>query len=133
MTTRLALLAVCVVTATAGLATRGLPEPAGDPLGDVLYAALVAVLFLLASPGTRPRSAALVALTACVALELFQLTPVPQELSGRWPASRLLLGTTFAAVDLLWYAAGAAIGALVGGAVVRLMASPGPSPVRDQT
>ena len=48
-----------------------------------------------------------VALALCVVVELAQLTRLP----ARVPQLRWVLGTTFAPVDLLWYAVGALGGA----------------------
>jgi hypothetical protein len=42
------------------------------------------------------------------AIELFQLTGIPSDLSEHSVISRLILGSTFNAPDLLWYAVGAA-------------------------
>ncbi len=58
----------------------------------------------------RPVVAAGVALGFSCAVELFQLTGVPAELAARSTLARLVLGTTFNAPDLFWYATGAAAG-----------------------
>jgi hypothetical protein len=55
----------------------------------------------------RPLVVAGVALALCVVVELAQLTGLP----ARVPQLRWVLGTTFAPVDLLWYAVGALGGA----------------------
>ncbi len=107
--------AVLVVVVTlAGLGGRAaLPEAVGAPLGDCLYAALVVLVVALARPRTTPVAAAGVALAVCAAIELSHLTDVPAGLLERFPLLRFVLGTTFGAPDLAWYALGAAVGAVL--------------------
>jgi hypothetical protein len=80
--------------------------------GDALYTVLVHALVVLVSPRAKPALAAAAALAFSCAVELLQLTGIPAELSARSLAARLVLGSTFHAPDLLWYAAGAATAAL---------------------
>ncbi|MFE3828124.1 DUF2809 domain-containing protein [Streptomyces sp. NPDC059092] len=111
MRTRLVACGAAVLTVAAGLGLRSFGS--GDVAkygGDALYTALVYVLVVLAVPRVRPRTAAAVALAFSVAVELLQLTGVPAELAARSTAARLVLGSTFNAPDLLWYAVGAAVG-----------------------
>jgi hypothetical protein len=91
----------------AGLATaRYGASAAADALGDALYAALVLLLVALAAPRwPRPAQAGL-AVALCWAVELAQLTGAPAAAADAWPPLRYLLGTTFVATDLLWYAVG---------------------------
>lgn len=92
------------VTVAAGLGAPALlGGAAADVLRDALYTALVYLLVLLAVPTARPAVAAGTALGFSWAVELFQLTGVPEAN----PALRLVLGSTFNAPDLLWYAVGA--------------------------
>lgn len=126
MIPRLALLVVAVAVARVGrLADHRLPDPLADPTSDAFSAALVVVLVLVVRPRTRPVTAAAVGFGLCAALELLLLTGVPQALGDRWPAAAALLGSSFAALDLLWYAAGAALGAAVGALVLRTVSRPG--------
>ncbi len=95
----------------AGLALRSV---AGGPVvkygGDALYTLLLYELVLVAAPRTRPGPAACVALAVSWAIEFFQLTGIPAELATHSTLARLVAGTTFNPPDLLWYAAGAALG-----------------------
>ena len=92
---------------TAGLATaRYGSGAAADALGDALYAALVLLLIALAVPRWSPAAQAGVAVGLCWAVELVQLTGAPAAAADAWPPLRYLLGTTFVATDLLWYAVG---------------------------
>jgi hypothetical protein len=82
-----------------------------DALGDALYAALVALLVGLALPRWSTPVRAGLAVGLCWAVELAQLTGVPAAAAGAWPPLRYLLGTTFVATDLLWYAVGVLLAA----------------------
>lgn len=81
------------------------------PLVDVLYAAFAYLLVVLIRPGMALTRAATSALGFCIAIELLQLTPIPEVLVTALPPTRFVFGTTFALEDLLAYAIG------VGGAV----------------
>ena len=86
-------------------------------LGDVLYA--VAAYFALSLLyRLRPGAAAPLALVACLAVECFKLTGLP----ARWSnlsAVRWLLGTSFAWHNLVCYAAGVALAAVVDALLLR--------------
>ncbi|WP_369161039.1 DUF2809 domain-containing protein [Streptomyces sp. R02] len=115
-TGRLRLLAAvaAVVTVGAGLGLRAVA--AGDVAkygGDALYTLLILTLVVLAAPCMAPARAAGTALAVSWAVELLQLTGLPAELSARSTAARLVLGSTFNAPDLFWYAVGATAGWLV--------------------
>ena len=100
-----------VVTVAAGLSVRSILD--GDLAkyaGDALYALLIFWLVLVVAPRTRAWVAAVVAFAVSVAVELFQLTGVPAELGAHSALARLVLGTTFNAPDLPFYAVGAALG-----------------------
>ncbi|MEL7974482.1 DUF2809 domain-containing protein [Isoptericola sp. F-RaC21] len=117
---RFALLLLAVVVARVGrLAEHRLPEPVGGPLGEVLAAALVAVLVLVVRPRTRALMAAAVGFGLCAAVELLRLTPWPQALADRWPPLAPVLDAAFSPAGLLWSAVGAALGAVAGAAVAR--------------
>lgn len=99
------------LTVAAGLSVRSLLG--GDLAkygGDALYALLIFWLVLVVTPRTRGWVAAATALGFSVVVELFQLTGVPAELGVRSMLARLVLGTTFNAPDLPFYAVGAALG-----------------------
>lgn len=100
-----------VVTVAAGLSVRSVLD--GDLAkyaGDALYALLIFWLVLVVAPRTRAWVAAVVAFAVSVAVELFQLTGIPAELGAQSALARLVLGTTFNAPDLPFYAIGAALG-----------------------
>ncbi|MFD6876529.1 MULTISPECIES: DUF2809 domain-containing protein [unclassified Streptomyces] len=102
-----------LLTVGAGLALRAVA--AGDVPkygGDTLYTVLLLTLVVLAAPRVTPLRAAAVALAASWAVEFLQLGPLPAELSRRSVVARLVLGSTFNAPDLFWYAVGAAAGCL---------------------
>lgn len=81
-------------------------------LGDALYA--VAIFFVLALIRSRAQILTIAALTftVCAAIEFFQLTDIPLELSRHHRIFGILLGTTFAWHDLACYAIGTAAAAL---------------------
>ncbi|MFD5527573.1 ribosomal maturation YjgA family protein [Streptomyces virginiae] len=114
-----------VVTVGAGL---GLRAVAADGVakygGDALYTVLLLALVVLAAPHWTPLRAAGTALAASWAVELFQLSPVPAELSRHSVAARLVLGSTFNAPDLFWYAVGAAVGGVLHAAMGRRRRTP---------
>ncbi|MEU1467358.1 DUF2809 domain-containing protein [Streptomyces sp. NPDC005761] len=98
-----------VLTVVAGLGVRTAADGAvAKYAGDALYTVLVCALVALCAPRARPLAVAVAGLGLSWAVELFQLTGVPAELSGRSAVARLVLGSTFNAPDLLWYAVGAA-------------------------
>lgn len=96
-----------VLVVASGLATARYGTGAvADALGDALYAALVTLLVGLAVPRWSTPARAGLAVGLCWAVELAQLTGVPAAAADAWPPLRYLLGTTFVATDLLWYAVG---------------------------
>lgn len=100
-----------VVTVAAGLSVRSvLGGDLAKYAGDALYALLIFWLVLVVAPRTRAWVSAAVSFGASVAVELFQLTGVPAELGAHSVLARLVLGTTFNAPDLPFYAVGAALG-----------------------
>jgi hypothetical protein len=91
----------------AGLATARFGSgSAGDALGDALYAALVLLLVRFTRPRLHRAAQAGIAVALCWALEGVQATGAPAAAVDAWPPLRYLLGTTFVATDLLWYAVG---------------------------
>ncbi|MFF4243868.1 DUF2809 domain-containing protein [Streptomyces sp. NPDC001822] len=107
---RAAAATAALVTVAAGLGVRALAG--GDfakYAGDALYTVLVHTVVVCLAPRVRPRVAAGTALAFSWAVELAQLTGVPAELSRGSVVARLVLGSTFNAPDLLWYAVGAGL------------------------
>lgn len=103
-----------VLTVAAGLGVRAVAHgDTGKYAGDALYTVLVYALVVLAAPRLRPVAAVGSALAISWAIEFLQLTDVPAELSRRSAVARLVLGSTFNAPDLFWYAVGAAAAGLV--------------------
>ncbi|WP_203704809.1 ribosomal maturation YjgA family protein [Asanoa iriomotensis] len=76
--------------------------------GTALYGSMCYVGLLAVWPRLRPLPTGVIALTWCWAMELFQLTGVPAELSDRSLLSRLVLGIQFDLIDVLWYPVGIA-------------------------
>ncbi|MDT6985446.1 DUF2809 domain-containing protein [Streptomyces lusitanus] len=109
--TRLLAALAALATVGAGLGLRAVAT--GDVAkygGDALYTLLILTLVVLVAPRTTPARAAGVALAVSWAVELLQLTGLPADLSARSTAARLVLGSTFNAPDLFWYAVGATAG-----------------------
>ena len=104
--TRVAAAVAAVLVVGVGLLA---PRLVGAWTGGVLYTLLVWTLVVFAAPRTRPVVAVSAALAISWAVEFFQLSPYPAELSRRSVLARLALGSTFDTGDLLWYAVGAAI------------------------
>jgi hypothetical protein len=112
--TRAAAAVAALVTVGAGLGLRAVAT--GDVAkygGDALYTLLIFALVVLAVPRVTPTRAAAVALAVSWGVEFLQLTGVPAELSRHSTVARLVLGSTFNAPDLFWYAIGAIAGLLV--------------------
>lgn len=106
---RFVALCAAVVTVAAGLGVRTLADGAvAKYAGDALYTVLLCALVALCAPRARPLAVAGTGLALSWAVELSQLTGVPAELSRHSAVARLVLGSTFNAPDLLWYAVGAA-------------------------
>ena len=91
------------VTVAAGLAVR---EWGGGDFakyaGDALYTVLVCAVIVAVAPRLRTAVAAGIALAFSWAVELAQIVGIPDALQP-------LLGSTFNAPDLFWYAVGAAV------------------------
>ncbi|GAA0607673.1 DUF2809 domain-containing protein [Kribbella sandramycini] len=78
--------------------------------GVALYATLI---YALLAFWLQPVWAAVGATGFSWAVEFFQLTGVPAELSERSVIARLVLGSTFNPPDLFWYVVGAGLGVAV--------------------
>jgi hypothetical protein len=81
----------------------------GKYAGDALYTVLVYALIVLVWPRVSPVRVATGALVFSWVVEFAQLTPIPAALSEASVVARLVLGSTFGAVDLVAYAVGAAL------------------------
>ncbi|HWU09417.1 MAG TPA: DUF2809 domain-containing protein [Streptomyces sp.] len=102
--------AASLVTVAAGLGVRStMSGEVAKYAGDALYTVLVYALVVLLAPRVRPAVAAATALAFSWAVELAQLTGVPADLARQSAVARLVLGSTFNAPDLFWYAVGAAL------------------------
>ncbi|WP_327739266.1 DUF2809 domain-containing protein [Streptomyces nojiriensis] len=107
--TRLVAAGAAMVTVGAGLGLRAVTAGSAAKYGgDALYTVLLLTLVVLVAPRLTPLRAAGTALAASWAVEFLQLTAVPAELSRHSTVARLVLGSTFNAPDLFWYAVGAA-------------------------
>jgi len=96
-----------------------LPDTAAsDIAGDVLYTALIYALVAALVP--RLSAPVVGAITAgwCLAIELFQLTGIPNELGAVFPPAVLVLGTVFDPRDVLIAAVVSAV-ATAGDLIVR--------------
>ena len=89
----------------AGLVVHGLPgaSAVSDIAGDALYTALVYLGVVAVWPRWSPAVAGAVAAGWCVAVELFQLTGVPETVGAVFAPAMLVLGTVFDARDLWIY------------------------------
>ncbi|WP_405007838.1 DUF2809 domain-containing protein [Kitasatospora purpeofusca] len=103
-----------VLTVGSGLGVRTVAGGAAAKYaGDALYTVLLYALAVLVAPQLRPPVAAAWAAGLSWAVELFQLTGVPDDLARCSTLARLVLGSTFNPPDLLWYLVGAGLAALV--------------------
>lgn len=115
---RIALAIAGVVVVVLGLLVRAIgADPWAGPAGTALYAVLVYLLVAFVVSTARPLIVAAAAITICAAIELAQLTPGPAALGDLWPPIRLVLGSTFDAVDLPGYLVGVLLGAGADGLV----------------
>ncbi|MFT4215720.1 MAG: DUF2809 domain-containing protein [Micropruina sp.] len=102
-------------TVLAGLTTHFV-RPHGtssDIAGDALYAVLIYTLVVFALPRTPPAVAAVIAGSACVAIELFQLTGLPRLWAATFSPIALVLGTGFDVRDLVVYVVAVAVAGLI--------------------
>jgi hypothetical protein len=109
------LAAVAVLILVTGLLVHfTLESAAGNFVADALYAVMLFVVLSFVFVRTSGWRIALAAFLICVGIELFQLTGIPSSLAEVFPPIRLLLGTTFAAIDLVAYFLGSVAAGLVG-------------------
>jgi hypothetical protein len=102
-----ALLGLCVVAA--GLLIHYTATGAvADFLADALYAVLIYLIVVFVAPGIRRVAAAGISYGMCTIVELAQLTDGTAAVVAAFPPAVLVLGNTFALVDLIAYAVGVA-------------------------
>ncbi|MGO3885458.1 MAG: DUF2809 domain-containing protein, partial [Mycetocola sp.] len=94
------------------------------PAADACYTVMLYLLIALVWPRTRSLVVGAAAVALSTAVELFQLTPSPADLSSRFVLARLVLGTSFDAMDLLWYLLGGAVIATADGLIRRRRGAP---------
>lgn len=124
---RLVAFGAAMVTIVAGLGLRaGVSGNVAKYGGDALYTILLLTLVVLVAPRVTRLTAAGGALALSCAVEFLQLSQVPAELAQRSTLARLVLGSTFNAIDLLWYAVGAVVGCLIHTTVGSLSSRRGP-------
>lgn len=106
--TRPALALVAVAVVAVGLVARfGVPGLGGDLAGSALYTGLLFVLAALVVPRAGGLELAGIAFGLSGVIEVLQLTPVVADVDSAFPPARLVLGSTFAALDFVGYAIGA--------------------------
>ena len=121
-------------TIAAGLAVNrwAPPTAASDIAGDELYALAAYIGLVLLFPRPRPWVVGIVAAAWCVAVELFQLTGLPERIGTAFGPAMLLLGTVFDPRDLVAYIAAVAAAAAVDAAVVASRRRSPRAPARAQ-
>jgi hypothetical protein len=87
--------------------------PLIDVLGSVVYLVFIACLLRAIWPLLGAVGSAATAFGFATALELLQLTELPQLVVDAVPPSRLLLGSAFDPIDLFAYAGGAVLAIIV--------------------
>jgi hypothetical protein len=95
-----------------------------DVAGSVLYVGFAGMLLAAASPALSSATIASFAFAFAVAVELLQLTGVPQALVAVFPGARLVFGSSFDPIDLLAYAGGAVLLFVAHSALVRVVSRP---------
>lgn len=80
-----------------------------DLLGSMLYVGLFAFLLRACWPALGAALVSAVAFALAAAVELLQLTDVPQRVAEVFPPARLLLGGSFDPIDLIAYGGGAVL------------------------
>ncbi len=95
------------MTIGVGLASRRYPVGVflwDKSLGDALYAAMLYFFVALGRPTTRPSRLGASALGISIAVELFQLTGIPEKMPR---VLQITLGTSFGWHDIACYIVGA--------------------------
>ncbi|WP_433793509.1 DUF2809 domain-containing protein [Actinoplanes sp. CA-252034] len=106
---RLAMLGAALGSLATALAVRAV-APVGSWMeqssGTALYAAMTWAGVRFLAPRAGPLAVGAIALAWCWGVELSQLTGIPAALSAHSLAARLVLGTSFDPVDMIWYPIG---------------------------
>jgi hypothetical protein len=84
-------------------------SPLVDVAGSVLYVGFAGMLLTAAWPPLSSPAVASVAFAFAAAVELLQLTRLPQAIVAAFPPARLLFGSSFDPIDLVAYAGGAVL------------------------
>ncbi|PRX25687.1 ribosomal maturation YjgA family protein [Actinoplanes italicus] len=109
MRIRLIMLAAAAGFLVAALAIRAV-APLGSWVeqssGTALYASMTWAGVRVLAPRLAPLAVGAIALTWCWGAELFQLTGIPAALSADSLLARLVLGTAFDPIDMIWYPIG---------------------------
>jgi len=87
--------------------------PVVDVLGSVVYIVFIASALRAILPGLGAVACAATAFAFATAVELLQLTELPQLVVDAFPPSRLLLGSAFDPIDVFAYAGGAVLAIVV--------------------
>ena len=87
--------------------------PLIDVLGSIVYIVFIACLLRAIWPALGAGGSAATAFGFATALELLQLTELPQLVVDVVPPSRLLLGSAFDPIDVFAYAGGAVLAIVV--------------------
>lgn len=92
--------------------------PVIDVLGSVVYIVFIASVLRAIQPVLGAVACAATAFGFATAVELSQLTELPQRVVDAFPPSRLLLGSAFDPIDVFAYAGGAVLAYVVQVALV---------------
>ena len=111
---RIAAVVVVALSVVAGLLVPGqLPGAAGDITGDALYAVAVYAGLVALAPRASSLLVAGIAAAWCVAVELFQLTGLPEQWGAAFRPIMLVFGTVFDPRDLVVYVLSVAAAAAI--------------------
>jgi hypothetical protein len=116
-----------VLALTSGLAARTWIEPGlwYKYLGVVLWCWIVYALVVFLRPRWSVLRAGVVAGAICLAMECFQITPIPGWLSHQHVVLRWIFGETFSVYDLLAETVAIVLVALIDAGVRTLLPRPG--------
>jgi len=124
---------LCLSIIAAGLALRGFGLGLGLSAftvkygGSILWGAMVFFLVAIVASRSTRRSVVMIAAVIAVGVELFRLVHTPWLDNFRLTmAGALLLGRIFSPWDILAYAIGIALGALLDNLVLRMVRSASP-------
>ena len=84
-------------------------SPLVDVAGSVLYVGFAGMVLAAVWPALSSAAVASVAFAFAAAVELLQLTRLPQAVVVAFPPARLVFGSSFDPIDLVAYAGGAVL------------------------